>query len=83
MLAVRASDVGRLGKVGVGEVPREGPPSAMNRPGRDLVARLAPRPECAAQRLLPDGRELCVYVRPYNSILTVGPNGAPIYDDQW
>jgi hypothetical protein len=55
----------------------------MNRPGRDLVARLAPRPECAAQRLLPDGRELCVYVRPYNSILTVGPNGAPIYDDQW
>lgn len=35
------------------------------------------RPECEAQRILPDGRELCVYRRIYNSILTIGEDGDP------
>lgn len=41
------------------------------------------RPECEAQRLLPDGRELCVVRRIYNSILTIGPDGEGWFDDSY
>jgi hypothetical protein len=37
----------------------------------------------AAQRLLPDGRELCVYQRIYNSILTIGEPGSAFLDDSY
>jgi hypothetical protein len=48
-----------------------------------MTDRMPSRPECEAQRLLPDGREMCVYERPYNSILTIGQPGSLTYDDQY
>jgi len=36
-----------------------------------------------AGRILPDGRELCVIPRLYNTILTVGPPGNGCYDQHW
>jgi len=34
-------------------------------------------------RILPDGREVCVIPRIYNTVVTVGPAGSPCYDDSW
>jgi len=36
-----------------------------------------------AGRILPDGRELVVIPRIYNTILTIGPAGRGWYDDCW
>jgi hypothetical protein len=34
-------------------------------------------------RLLPDGRELTIIIRAFNTILTIGPAGEHWFDDQW
>jgi hypothetical protein len=34
-------------------------------------------------RILPDGRELCVIPRIYNTIITIGPPDSYFYDDCW
>jgi hypothetical protein len=39
--------------------------------------------EAVAGRLLPDGRELFVIPRLYNSILTIGPASKQWHDDHW
>lgn len=39
--------------------------------------------EALAGRILPDGRELCVISRIYNTILTIGPANKGYYDDYW
>jgi len=36
-----------------------------------------------AGRTLPDGREVCVIPRIYNTILTIGPASKGYYDDHW
>ena len=36
-----------------------------------------------AQKNLPDGRDVIVRVRIFNTIITMGPAGAPCYDEQW
>jgi len=40
-------------------------------------------PDALRYRVLPDGRELCVIVRMFNTILTIGPAGERWFDDQW
>jgi hypothetical protein len=39
--------------------------------------------EAIAGRLLPDGRELFVIPRFYNTIITTGPGGEGYYDEYW
>jgi len=36
-----------------------------------------------AGKILPDGRELAVIPRIYNTIITIGPAGSGFYDDHW
>lgn len=41
------------------------------------------RPEAAYYRPLPDGREIAVYPRFFNSIIVIGPQGSGFYDQHW
>jgi hypothetical protein len=41
------------------------------------------RPGTIAQRILPDGRELCIYPQLFTHKLVVGLPGEPCYDDAW
>lgn len=42
-----------------------------------------PRFGSCAYRVLPDGRDLTVYQRIFNTILVVGRPNSPCHDDQW
>ena len=35
------------------------------------------------KKVLPDGREVTVIQRMFNTILTIGPEGAAMYDQHW